>query len=313
MNKDIYNRGLIYGIRRGNTALVKTSFDALWDEGRGEPRLRHKLIQAIIENSWPLLYEFFKRAPEGYSGLLKLYLTLALTDKSKDAHALAGLYSLGADPFDEDGELRSMVELEFAHSGVYMKIADKYGFFQATREISEFFDWMFARNPIPEETINVINKLKAHAAGGGTLEWKRQCLTAMILIARRGLDDISGELEAQLSKRRDNASYDSVPIPWYCFDVNTEEGRKKLSKLKSGKTASILWLLYEGELVEPSQLRLKERVLHFQPSPWDSIWWKDYIELRAMKLKCGFKEWNKIRSKVKAQWLKNKMGRKKAK
>jgi len=312
MNNDIYNRGLIYGIRRGNTALVKTSFDALWDDGRNEPQLRHKLIQAIIENCWPLLYEFLKRAPEGYSGLLKLYLTLALADKSKDAAALAGLYSLGADPWDEK-EFKGLADLEFSHAGVYLKAADENGFFHATRELSAFLDWMFGMHPIAGDTINAINKLKIHAAGGGTLEWKRQCLSAIILIARRGLDNVSEELEAQLERRRDNASYDTISPPWYCFDVNTEVGRKKLSRMKDGGRVSQLWLLYEGERIEQSQLRLEERTVRERPSPWESIWWKDYIMLRAAQLKCGFKEWRKVRSKIEAKWQRNRKGKKKAK
>lgn len=264
--------GIQKAVRRGDLALGRTCFDALWGNKTHRAWLRWRTPVLVIEETSYLcgeLAEFFIGKYDDERSWRKFLYELILAPKAKDGTGLLRMLK---------GKSKiSNKEIDFLRP--WFKNPDV----DPAVVVKDVVDALFKRRKLNEYEAKAIRFLQNRVSMGGWLGDRQLCLTNMVLISFRGLDkeEVRGVIDDSVNQY---AELHGKPkpldeLPWFIFDMHTAIGKIALSilckrKIKKWKITEEdlrnLWFLLESGVVRKDQMKYSK--MTDNPTPFESIW-----------------------------------------
>jgi hypothetical protein len=276
--------GIQKGIRRGDLDLVHTCFETLWATPTHRNWLKWRATTLATEEAWQMIGEYGKLLKSGTDSKeewRKYIYRLCLATKSKDAVALwfsahdGAPYPEGHPEFMELDLWRNMCG---GKDEDYLGLAnDMYNTYVTSRKMSEYEK-------------NAMDALLRRTKMGGMMGDRFICLSSMMLLYLRGLDEdeVLGNLKvnaAEWKERSGRSKPETVDLPWYAFDFHTQAGKiacnifMKHSASKyniSRGTFMSLWFFLESAKMPRYLLKIPKNYEE-ELTAFDSAWWVPYV------------------------------------
>lgn len=276
-------------IRRGDLDLCKTAFDELWRHKEQRTWLKWRLPILVEEEAWHMAGELSKMTTDPTEKELRRFIyRLCICTKNKDSHGLLILgYNHGQSAYPLPPSLEGHTEYETIKwltsrtkgndPAVLVPFVIDRCRKVAGRELSEY-------------ELAGIQTLADRVPKGGMLGDRHGCLTSMLLIAHRGINEkeIVSDVDQRASEWRDEHKRKprKVDLPWYVFDMHTQAGKialgifmrnhakKKWPDLDKDRFSKIWFSFSSG--------KMSRKITNYidvtsAPTCFDTMWWIPFL------------------------------------
>lgn len=282
--------GIQKAVRRGDAALARLCFDALWEDKLARQWLKWRLAILVVEETFQLVGELaefssklnrrnLSQSAEKIAYWKFIHL-ITCASKSKDAGALS---ILGVMAHEES--YQPIVE----HSE--MAVATELRGLIEERSLEMALTWLLGHldsNPIFKKLTRyeraAVDLLSSRALSGGMWGDRKMCVVAIALVALRGLP--KKQIQKSVSALDLPRVEPAESLPWYVFDMHTRPGKMAVSAfLKNyGQNYGIklldqlynVWFFLESGLVPLSLFPLPDD--QTAPTCFDNRWWLDLMK-----------------------------------
>jgi len=306
--------GIQKAIRRGDLDLTKTCLDIMWPVKKERNWLKWRVTVLVEEDVFGMIGElpkFFAKV-KGLHGAAeaktwrKFLYELTLCKKAKDAEALYWASEL---PEQEDDH-EELKEFRFWRGMATSPVE------VAEEMLKDIVDSKYRK--LSEYELNAVKLLSSRTKMGGMSADRFACVSGMLLVAMRGLDEEAVEEELSSGFKRWKKEKDRKPrttsLGWYVFDIHTVVGKFASSVFMKRKARKFglskeklhqIWFDLESAWIPTDLMKLVPYNLDGKLTCFDSMWWpymvkRDlaYADYSARQVK---KLWDtKIRKELKS-------------
>jgi hypothetical protein len=276
--------GIQKAIRRGDLDLARTAFDTLWKDQKQRSWLKWRMTVLVEEDAWQMIGELAQflntvdKEEDEEKAWRRFTYQLVLAPKSKDTEALLYMAMKTKEQTTEHPELEAMrrcLRSSTEPSEAGRALMNRWEADGTWKRLSKY----------EQDAITLLHR---RLGLGGMLLDRKACLSCMILVVSRGLNEkiIKASVELGLKswvKKNGKRKPRLVNLDWYVFDMHTVVGKMAMSIFMKNKASKFkgltkeklddIWFYLESAIIPDALFRPKKYHQEAKLNAFESMWW----------------------------------------